>query len=74
MRTTPSIGLQACGTASGAAAVAATDEHSQTRPYTRHAARLLSERLRDSSTRLHATVERLRSGRSRSRFAIWLRG
>lgn len=76
MRTTPSTGLAACGTASahGVVAAAATDEQSPTPVYTRHNARLLSEKLRGSSIRLQATVERLKASRSSSRFETWLRG
>ncbi len=41
MTNTPSTAAAALGTEFGVAGPAATDEHSQTQPYTRHAARLV---------------------------------
>ena len=61
MTNTPSTAAAALGTEFGVAGPAATDEHSQTQPYTRHAARQISERLRDSSMHFQATVERWKS-------------
>jgi len=67
MRNTPSIGLAAFGTGSGAGAAVPFEEVSTTQPSKRHAVRLLSERLRERRIRLQDLVDQLRCMQSETK-------